>query len=134
MIEAYYKNIWIITMEIWCWSIFPKKLQISHKTQTYILDGYISHLYKQVIQTNFQNFPTTFIAQNQSIHIVSGSPGIVSTGPKLSSFMQLCIKAGHPQISLWELLGSWKTEKNIDNLQQFAQNQEIHWSETTSLS
>lgn len=35
---------------------FSQTLQISHKTQAYILDDYISRLYKRVVQTNFQNF------------------------------------------------------------------------------
>lgn len=61
---------------------FSQTLQISHKTQGYILDGYISHLYKWMVQTEFQYFQTT-------IEIVSGSPDIVSNGPKLISFMQL---------------------------------------------
>lgn len=31
---------------------FYQTLQISHKTQAYILNGHISHLYKHVVQTN----------------------------------------------------------------------------------
>lgn len=32
---------------------FSQTRQISHKRQAYILDGYISHLYKRVVQTQF---------------------------------------------------------------------------------
>jgi len=31
VIEAYYKNIWIITMEIWCWSTFPRHFRFHTK-------------------------------------------------------------------------------------------------------
>lgn len=118
MIEAYDKNTWIITLEIWRWSTFPKHVRFhtKHKLTRSVIKFHI--FIKEWFRQTSKIFKQLF-TQWQRIQISLDLAETISG--LLNSFMQICIKDRYQQINLPEVLDSWKVLENIDNLWQFVQ-------------
>lgn len=109
MIEAYDKNTWIITMEIWCWSTFPKHVRFHTKHKlTYSVIKFLIFI-KVWFRQTYKNFKQLF-TQQQRIQISLDLAETISR--LLNSFMQVCIKVRYQQIptcqKCWTLEKCWR--------------------------
>lgn len=109
MIKVYEFSLWKSDVEV----LFPKQFRL-HTKHKLIYSRVKFHIFKMKwFRQTSKIFKQPF-TQRQSIQI---SLGLAETTPGLlSSFMQTFIRVRYQQVSLSELLDSWKMSESVDNL------------------